>query len=120
MDLDWAEIEAWANTPTPVLPRTRRHDPHAPWADVEAWLAAHTRRQWAYQVELADRPYQGHLTDHEAATMLDCTSRSIIRWRNTGTIPLRSLEDIAGHLGVHPSELWAGYVDTIIELDGAA
>lgn len=40
--------------------------------------------------------------------------RVIVRYRTAGTIPLRSVENIADHMSVHPSELSPHYVDALI------
>lgn len=48
------------------------------------------------------------------AAIAGLSQRAIVRYRSAGTVPLRTVEDIADHIGVHPSELSGDYVDALI------
>ena len=44
--------------------------------------------------------------DGITAARIGCTTRSIIRWRSSGRIPLRWVDPIAVAYGMHPDLIW--------------
>lgn len=105
------------NVTLTAIDREVRRLPPAPWADLARWVTVHhDGKRWA-----ADEPdpylrqTMDLINDTYAAELFGCTPRSISRWRANGQVPADTLEAIADRLGVHPSELWPGYVDALIE-----
>lgn len=45
-------------------------------------------------------------TSRAAAELLGVARNSLDRWRADGWVPLRSVENVADHLGRHPLDLW--------------
>jgi hypothetical protein len=47
------------------------------------------------------------------ALVLGIDYRALSRYESDGSIPIRSAERIADHLGLHPAEIWDNYYDDI-------
>lgn len=88
-----------------------------PWGPIEQVIAVRydlaVRGSDEYATASGVQAY-GIASGSAIAELAGLSRRAVVRYRTAGTIPLRAVEDIADHMGVHPSDLSGDYVDALI------